>query len=125
MEIKINELSDYEVDQILKQHESHFLDLKSVQISPASLTKTVSAFANTSGGEIYVGIDEVQGVQGRERIWRGFDSHEDANSLLQAIENMSPLGNHYEATFLSSPSKDNLVLLLTIFKSTEILYSSN
>lgn len=125
MDIKISELSDPEVEQLLKQQESHFLDLKSAQIAPASLTKTASAFANTSGGEIYIGIDEVEGAQGPERIWRGYKDHEDANAALQVIEKMSPLGNHYEAAFLKSPSQPGLVLLLTIFKSADVLYASN
>lgn len=110
---------------VLELHESHFVDLKAIDIAPAALTKTVSAFANASGGEIYIGVDEVLGVNGPERVWRGFNDPEAANGFIQTLEQMSPLGNHYEAAFLAYPKAPGLVLHLTIFKSREILASSN
>ena len=38
--------------------ESHFLDFKSKDVSPLKLTRTLSAFANAEGGEVYIGISE-------------------------------------------------------------------
>ena len=43
---------------ILGLEEGHFADLKSVDIAPAKLTKTIAAFANADGGELYLGVDE-------------------------------------------------------------------
>lgn len=51
--------------------ETHFLDRKSRRIAPAKLTRTISAFANSDGGEIYVGIED-------DGTWDGlypFDEH--------------------------------------------------
>ena len=55
-------LAGDQAQALLKAEETHFLDLKSVEISPSTLSKTVSAFANTSGGEIFVGIEEAVGA---------------------------------------------------------------
>lgn len=52
------EITPEQKDAILALEESHFCDLKSKQILPSKLTESVSAFANASGGEIYLGIDE-------------------------------------------------------------------
>lgn len=125
MKINTVTLGADKVQTLLEMDESHFVDLKSAEISPASLTKTVSAFANTSGGEIYIGIEEVVGAKGDERIWRGYDNPEAANAVFQTVEQMSPLGNHYDAEFLSAAGEVGLVLHLTIFKTREVLAGSN
>lgn len=123
--IETNNISAEQYASVLEQHESHFVDLKAREIAPASLTNTVSAFANASGGEIYVGVDEVMGLDGPARVWRGFEDPEAANAIVQTVEAMSPLGNHYEATFLARSGATGLVLHLTIFKSRDILFASN
>ncbi|MDP2816481.1 MAG: ATP-binding protein, partial [Rectinemataceae bacterium] len=125
MSIPLRHIDNDQYNALLEVDESHFVDLKSSQISPASLTKTVSAFANTSGGEIFVGIEEVEGTEGKQRLWEGFDNQEAANAFFQVLESMSPLGNHYSAEFISSVMVDRIVLHLTIFKTKEILSASN
>jgi ATP-dependent DNA helicase RecG len=114
-----------ELETLLNIEEGHFVDLKAVEIAPASVTSQVSAFANTSGGELFIGIDERLGAKGKERVWRGFQDQEAANGLVQAIEKMSPLGNHYALEFLQSDSQPGLVAHLTVFKSKDILLASN
>lgn len=47
-----------QVHKILQIEEGHFEDLKAIDISPAKLTKAISAFANADGGELYVGIEK-------------------------------------------------------------------
>jgi ATP-dependent DNA helicase RecG len=32
--------------------------VKAIEIRPAKMTQTVSAFANAAGGELYIGVDE-------------------------------------------------------------------
>jgi ATP-dependent DNA helicase RecG len=125
MDIEIVDISADQVVELLAIHESHFMDLKGVDITPASLSKTVAAFANTSGGEIYLGIEEVVGKKGKERVWKGFDSPEAANTVLQVIEAMSPLGNHYEAEFLRADDEEGLVLHFVVLKTREIVQASN
>lgn len=125
MSFSVKKVNDEEVELLLNTAEGHFVDLKGIDISPASLTKTVSAFANTAGGEIFVGIDEQVGASGKERVWRGFENPEAANGMVQAIEAMSPLGNHYAIEFFQNNKEAGLIGHLTIFKSREILSASN
>jgi ATP-dependent DNA helicase RecG len=111
MDITVTEISAEQARLLLSIDENHFIDLKAVDVSPASITKAASGFGNTSGCEVYVGADESVGSNGRERTWRGFPNVEAANGLLQAIEHMAPLAGHYEATFLAAPGMAGLVYI--------------
>ena len=86
MPISVVEVDAEQVQALLNTDEGHFIDLKAVDIKPASVTRHVSAFANTSGGEIVIGVDERIGASGPERVWRGFENPEAANGLIQALE---------------------------------------
>ena len=44
-------LTNHEFGKILSLEEGHFVDLKSKDVSPAKLTKSLSGFANAEGGE--------------------------------------------------------------------------
>jgi ATP-dependent DNA helicase RecG len=125
MKIATSRITAGQYQALLTLSEGHFIDIKGIDIKPANATKTVSAFANASGGELYIGIEEIIDADGWKRIWRGFENEEAANGLIQAIEAMSPLGNHYEANFLSTDETPGLVLQLTIFKSPDVIYASN
>lgn len=125
MDITVKDLTSGEVEKLLGMDESHFLDFKSVDVSPRSISKDVSAFANASGGELFIGIDDKMGVAGEEREWRGFSNQEAANALIQTVHEQSPLGSHYDATFLSNPDCSGLILLLTIFKAREVIPAAN
>lgn len=114
-----------QVASILSQKESHFLDIKSKDISPANLTKTICAFANASGGELYVGIDEKDSNEGKTLEWRGFADEEAANGHLQAFETFFPLGQEYAYTFLAAPDLPGLVLQVNVSKSRDIRNASN
>ena len=76
------EVTHAQRDKILALEENHFGDLKGKQIRPSKLTKTVSGFANASGGEIYLGIDEID-ARTKVREWNGFSDIEEANAHLQ------------------------------------------
>ncbi|MGY2171532.1 ATP-binding protein [Pseudomonas gingeri] len=125
MAIPVRHLTPEQHASLLSVEESHFIDLKSAEISPASLTKTIAAFCNTSGGEVFLGIEEVEGLDGKQRTWRGFGDQEQANAFFQVLEGMSPLGNHYSAEFLLSDGANGVILHLTLFKTQEILSASN
>ncbi len=56
--IKIVSVSESEGIKILALAEDHFCDLKAIEIAPAKLTKSISAFSNAEGGELYIGVDE-------------------------------------------------------------------
>ncbi|HEY4590715.1 MAG TPA: ATP-binding protein, partial [Thermoanaerobaculia bacterium] len=111
--VTTSEIFGSQRDIVLALPEGHFHDLKSKDIAPTKLTRTIAAFANASGGEIYVGIDELAGPAGAKiRKWRGFADPEEANGHLQAFEQVFPLGSYYTATFLSCQSEIGLVLQL-------------
>jgi len=122
--IEKTKIDDNRVSILLALEENHFNDLKSKDIQPAKLTKTISSFANSSGGELFIGIDENDVNGNKIRSWNGFSDIEQANGHLQAIEEMSPLGNHYEAVFLENDNQTGLVLQINVLKTNDIVYDS-
>jgi len=112
-------------DFILVLDEGHFGDLKAIEVTPAKLTKTVSAFANADGGELYIGIDEDK--QSGQRAWRGFGDPEAANGHVQAFEELFPLGNDFDYTFLEVAGEggSGLVLKIDVKKTPDIKEASD
>ncbi|MCI7507117.1 helix-turn-helix domain-containing protein [Desulfovibrio piger] len=101
--------------------ENYFNDFKDIRITPAKLSATVSAFANASGGDIYVGIYENNKT--KEKIWAGFNNLEDANAHIQTIIKLSPLDNFINISFLSYNS--SLVLHIAVSKTKSIINATN
>lgn len=118
------EITPDQRDKILTLEEGHFADLKGKRIRPSKLTQTVSAFANASGGEIYLGIEE-HGLRRKIREWDGFSDIEEANAHLQELTKQSPLGTHYEGAFLTCDGENGYVLQLQIIKTKDIIQSSD
>jgi ATP-dependent DNA helicase RecG len=114
-----------EATRIMGLVEGHFMDVKRIEISPARLSESISAFANAAGGELFVGVGE--NLDKTKRFWLGFKLQEDANGLFQVINKMTPLGNHYSATWLQCDDVDypGFVLHLVIPKTTQVVYSSD
>jgi len=121
MSVQVEKINSEQLNKILSLEESHFLDLKSIDIKPAKLTRSISAFANASGGEVYIGIDETQIDGNNHRTWRGFTDQEDANAHLQVFQELFPLGQYYNYTFLSCDGYMGLVLQVSINKTREIV----
>jgi ATP-dependent DNA helicase RecG len=121
--MQVAEISPDQAQRVLETSEGHFGDVKRIEVKPGKLTETVAAFANSSGGELYIGIGEPK--LGAEREWSGFADVEAANGHLQAIEAMAPLAGHYLAEFLRCRELPGLVLHLTIPKSKSIMRASD
>lgn len=123
--IEIAHVSGQERDRLLILDEDHFCDLKAMEIAPAKLTKTIAAFANASGGDVYVGIAETEFFGTKTRLWSGFKDPEAANAHLQVIARMFPLASEYWCEFLRSAGSVGLVLHVSVQKTTEIALASD
>ena len=123
MAIPTYEISSAERDKILALQEGHFCDFKSLAISPAKLTRTITALSNAEGGEVYIGIDQEK--TSATTTWAGFSTAEDANGHLQAFEALFPLGEGYAYSFMPSQGDRGLVLKVDVGKSREVKVASD
>ncbi|MFT0610147.1 ATP-binding protein [Rhodococcus qingshengii] len=117
MSIDVLTVSEEDVAKAQAIEEGHFSDIKAIEIAPAKLTKTLSAFANADGGELYIGLDE---VAGQPHVWRGFADPEDANGHIQAFEGLFPLGGEHRYEFLKAENRNGYILHIEIDKSKSI-----
>ena len=123
MAITVTDISEAQAEHLANHEEGHFLDLKAIEISPAKLTRSMSAFANSDGGELFIGL--VESEKRKPAIWRGFADQEAANGHIQAFEDQFPLGGDFRYEFLRCERRRGLVLHATILKTTEIKTGSN
>ena len=112
-------ISEAEKQKLLSLEEGHFSDLKAIEVSPARLSKAISAFANAEGGELFIGIDD------KPREWRGFDSIEAANAHIQVFEENFPLGADFRYEFLENNAENGLVLKVEISKTRDLKTASD
>lgn len=118
------DIPENDVEILLSKEEGHFFDFKAIEIAPASLTKSISAFANSSGGEIIVGADERKTPTGRVRYWRGFGDQEAANPIYQVIESLGGI-DICSCTFLSSDDQNGYLLHIIVRKTQGIVKATN
>lgn len=118
-------LNGSEARSVIATEEGPYHDVKRIAIPPAKLSQSVSAFANTGGGELFIGIAEIKENGQERREWQGFTDREDANGHIQAIESLSPLGNHYNYEFLKCDGFTGLVLHIIVFKTLNIIGSTD
>lgn len=106
---------------ILNIQEDHFNDLKSKRIKPADLQETFVSFANSDGGDLYIGVEDKK-VPG-ERIM-GFNTVEEANDIIHTLlEETSPSVENISLEFINF-DKDGYVLHLSIPKSPKVHYTT-
>lgn len=123
MEYPIYEIDDEQANAIIKKEENYLNDVKAIEIKPSKLSETVSAFSNSIGGDIYIGIDEDKNKN--TRSWRGFNTPEDANAIAQVLLGHHNLGNHLSFEYLSCKSHSGYLLHITVKKVKEIIKSSS
>lgn len=107
------EVQEEQLQKLLSRKEGHFLDFKSREIAPGKLTKSLSAFCNADGGDLYLGISE----KDKQFTWTGFGDMEDANAHLQAFELVSPFGEDITGEFLTVSGRSGYVLHVNARKS--------
>lgn len=118
-------ISKEERDKVLAVEEDHFSDLKAKEIAPSKLSQSVSAFANAAGGEIFVGVRESQNGATKERTWAGFSDVEEANSVLQMLNQIAPLADFISTTFLECEGESGLVLKIEVLRNAAITKSTD
>ncbi len=116
-------ITDNDLLRVFGIEENHFNDFKAKDISGKKFSKIISAFANASGGDIYIGIREENDT--KIKHWEGFQYIEDANSFLQVLDTITNVENFYELDYLKHPTLNTYVLKVTIFKTNSIVKTTD
>lgn len=119
--IEVVEITGTERERLLSIEEDTFFDLKAIEVAPKKLSKHISAFANTAGGDLYIGIGESEFMGTKTRHWKGFRDQEAANGHLQGLEALFPLGAEFSYEFLRAPGSPGLVLHITVQRTPQIV----
>jgi ATP-dependent DNA helicase RecG len=77
--MEISKIEEDDINALLNLNEAHFNDVKIKRIAPAKLQETFVAFANSDGGDLYIGIED-KSHSGERLI--GFDEQEEASVKL-------------------------------------------
>lgn len=121
MTIDTFEITSEQLSTLLRLPEGHFNELKQKEIMPAKLSHTISAFANTDGGDVYVGIGEKKKKNGSKvRFWSGFLDMESANGHIQTIHDYFQFKQYLSLAFLKASGQKGYVLHIQIHKTKEI-----
>jgi ATP-dependent DNA helicase RecG len=121
--IEIATISPKQFAELIERDEGHFLDFKAKAVSPAKLTKSLSAFANADGGELLIGVLD-SGAHASKR-WAGFTNVEEANAHIQTFEQFFPLGTYFKYQFLKCEQLPGLLLHCEILKTPDIRPASD
>lgn len=116
-------MTEEKVLKLFGLEENYFTDFKAKDISGAKLSHTISAFANASGGDIYIGIREER--ETKIKHWEGFSAIEDANYLIQILEDISPISEFYCLSYLLHPVLHTYVVQVSISKTQAIVFSTD
>ena len=120
--VEITIIEKDEITSLLTLNEDHFNDVKSIRIAPAKLQETFVAFANSDGGDLYIGIEDKS--QSGERV-AGFAEPEDANAIISTLlEETSPAIENVQVEFLDTKGK-GLILHFAIPKSPKVHYTAS
>ncbi|MFJ4066796.1 ATP-binding protein [Pseudomonas sp. NPDC089996] len=117
----VTKISQEEIVSLLVLDEDHFNDVKSKRIAPAKLQETLVAFANSDGGDLYVGIEDK--AEKGERIV-GFQEPEEANGIIATLlESTVPAVENLGWEFLDTNGR-GLILHFSIPKSPKVHYTA-
>ncbi len=123
MSYQIELLTEEKLIQLFSIDEDHFNDFKAKDISGKKFSKIVSAFANASGGDIYIGIREES--QSKVKHWEGFQNVEETNAFLQVMYAIPMMESYYDVEYLKHPVLETLVMKVTVFKTQAIVKTTD
>lgn len=116
-------ISHADVAEIIGKTEDWIMDMKGKEIKPAKLSKTISAFANTNGGDLFVGISH----QSDKRVyyWNGYTDEESFNPIIALLDNMLPTYDYYSVEAYQHPDNHTYILHIIVHKTINIIYASD
>jgi ATP-dependent DNA helicase RecG len=114
-------IDEAQADLLTQIEEGQYSDVKATAVSPTKLSHSISAFANTDGGDLYIGIgEEMLGGNVKRREWAGFHDVEAANGHIQAFERVFPLGKDFQYEFLRCAARKGVVLHVQVSRTREM-----
>ncbi len=116
-------ITQEEINGLLLVQEDWLIDKKGKDIKPAKLSKTVSAFANTNGGDIYLGIAHTEDKT--IYYWDGFENEEYMNQHIEVISDMFDSYEDYSFETYQSKVDGSVVLHIVVHKTQKIIYASD
>lgn len=120
--MEVIKVDNKQVKHILNLEEDHFNDVKSKRIAPAKLQETFVAFANSDGGDLYIGVED-KTVTGERVV--GFVNQEEANGVISTLlEETQPAVENVQIEFLEVSGK-GLILHIGIPKSPKVHYTAS
>jgi ATP-dependent DNA helicase RecG len=120
------EIDESQADALTQIEEGQFSEVKATAITPAKLSHTISAFANTDGGDLYIGIGEqLLGGGVRKRSWSPFPDIESANGHMQAFDRCFPLGKDYQYEFMKCANRPGVVLHVQVSRTQHIVNATD
>lgn len=116
-------ISEKEISDIVNMPESWLMDKKGKDIKPAKFSRTISAFANTNGGEIYLGISRSE--KNTDYYWDGFADEEEMNPFIALLAELLPGIAYYDVELFCNKKDNSSVLHVIIQKTQTIIFASN
>ncbi len=116
-------ISSTDVEKIVALSENWIMDMKGKDIKPAKLSRTVSAFANSNGGEIYLGIAHFDDKD--QYFWDGYKNEESFNEYATLLENILPSFESYVIEAFEHPVEHTYVFHIIIHKTNTIVKTSD
>jgi ATP-dependent DNA helicase RecG len=114
-------IDEAQADLLTQIEEGQYSDVKATAVTPSKLSHSISAFANTDGGDLYIGIgEEMLGGNVKRREWAGFPDVEAANGHIQAFERVFPLGKDFQYEFLRCPTRKGVVLHVQVSRTRDV-----
>jgi len=118
-------MTDQEILQLfLDTQEWQKFECKRAAVQPARLLETVVAFANTDGGFLIIGLEDVSKAQGVKRLIGISENHDNVSEFLKLIEKeIDPplrLWNKFELEITNTQKIKDALLVVNIKKSNDV-----